>query len=55
MFSDANNVAVIILKIEQNDFTMKKCVYKLQMELQAVKTLIDLGLHSLHKPVCRKT
>ena len=56
MFSDIKHVAITILKLEQNYFTMQKGVQKMKMEWQTVKTLIrllldeqsDLGLHCLH-------
>ena len=53
-------ITIIVLQLEQLDFTVQYCVQKMQTELQTEKTLIrllheeqsDLGLHCLLRPVC---
>ena len=53
-------ITIIILQLEQLDFTVQYCVQKMQTEQQTEKTLIrllheeqsDLGLHCLLRPIC---
>ena len=53
-------ITIIVLQLEQLDFTVQYCVQKMQTELQTEKTLIrllheeqsDLGLHCLLRPIC---
>ena len=53
-------ITIIVLQLEQLDFTVQYCVQKMQTEQQTEKTLIrllhkeqsDLGLHCLLRPIC---
>ena len=53
-------ITIIVLHLEQLDFTVQYCVQKMQTEHQTEKTLIrllheeqsDLGLHCLLRPIC---
>ena len=53
-------ITIIVLRLEQLDFTVQYCVQKMQTEYQTEKTLIrllheeqsDLGLHCLLRPIC---
>ena len=53
-------ITIIVLQLEQLDFTVQYCVQKMQTEKQTEKTLIrllheeqsDLGLHCLLRPIC---
>ena len=42
--SDTRKFAVITLKVEQDGFSLEKCIQKMQRELQTVYTLIRLLL-----------
>ena len=53
-------ITIIVLQLEQLDFTVQYFVQKMQTEYQTEKTLIrllleeqsDLGLHCLLRPIC---
>ena len=53
-------ITIIVLQLEQLDYTVQYCVQKMQTEQQTEKTLIrllheeqsDLGLHCLLRPIC---
>ena len=53
-------ITIIVLQLEQLDFTVQYCDQKMQTEYQTEKTLIrllheeqsDLGLHCLLRPIC---
>ena len=53
-------ITIIVLQLEQLDFTVQYCVQKMQTEKQTEKTLIrllheeqsDLGLPCLLRPIC---
>ena len=53
-------ITIIVLQLEQLDFTVQYCVQKMQTEQQTEKTLIrllheeqsDLSLHCLLRPIC---
>ena len=53
-------ITMVVLQLEQLDFTVQYCVQKMQTEKQTEKTLItllyeeqsDLGLHCLLGPIC---
>ena len=49
-------ISIIVLQLEQLDFTVQYCVQKMQTEKTLIRLLLeeqsDQGLHCLLRPIC---